>query len=170
MLFFVVELMNHADLLLFGTDDDPMIVPLSDVQSSTTAEADDGDTDVDSQKSSSVTLVASTAHCHLQLPDVALLTDCATMSSSSPPGSPRHTDKESTPLLHGGDASHDGFAVYNSFPDDQEYTNVLYEAEQAIDHGIYPERISQGSSGSYFVKNREGVRSFKILFIYNDFA
>jgi hypothetical protein len=163
MMFDAAELMNHADLLLFGTDDDPMIVPLSDVPSSTPAVADDGDTEINSRKLSSVPLVASTASCHLQLPDVALLTDCATMSSS-PPSSPRHTDKESTPLLHGGDASHDGFAVYNSFPDDQEYTNLLGEAESAIEHGIYPERISQGSSGSYFVKNSEGVSSILCLF------
>lgn len=27
----------------------------------------------------------------------------------------------------------------------------------AIEHGIYPERIYQGSSGSYFVKNTAGV-------------
>jgi hypothetical protein len=31
------------------------------------------------------------------------------------------------------------------------------QAEIAIDNGIFPERIYQGSSGSYFVKNPTGV-------------
>jgi phosphatidylinositol 4-kinase type 2 len=29
--------------------------------------------------------------------------------------------------------------------------------ETAIAAGVYPERIAQGSSGSYFVKNSEGI-------------
>jgi len=152
--------MSHGDLLLFNGDDDPMIVPLTNVSSSIITETDDGDDDdgeLDRQASASSPIVTSTAGCHLLLPDVALLSDCVTMSSS-PPGSPRHADKESTPLLHGGDTSHDGYVAYNSFPDDQDYTNLLFEAEQAIEHGIYPERIVQGSSGSYFVKKRDGVR------------
>ncbi|QQP50442.1 Phosphatidylinositol 4kinase type 2betalike, partial [Caligus rogercresseyi] len=33
---------------------------------------------------------------------------------------------------------------------------VIREAETAIDNGFYPQRIYQGSSGSYFVKNSEG--------------
>ncbi|CAI4225596.1 unnamed protein product [Auanema sp. JU1783] len=33
---------------------------------------------------------------------------------------------------------------------------VCEEATQAIHNGIFPERISQGSSGSYFVKNDQG--------------
>ncbi|CAG0894147.1 unnamed protein product [Cyprideis torosa] len=40
--------------------------------------------------------------------------------------------------------------------DDPEFTELIREAEIAIEHGIYPERIYQGSSGSYFVKNRKG--------------
>lgn len=45
----------------------------------------------------------------------------------------------------------------NFFPEDPEFQQVIREAEEAIEHGIYPERIRQGSSGSYFVKNRNGV-------------
>lgn len=41
--------------------------------------------------------------------------------------------------------------------DDPEFTEIVKQAELAIDNGIYPERISQGSSGSYFVKNPAGV-------------
>uniref|UniRef100_A0A915EK98 Uncharacterized protein n=1 Tax=Ditylenchus dipsaci TaxID=166011 RepID=A0A915EK98_9BILA len=33
-----------------------------------------------------------------------------------------------------------------------DYAAVVVEAVRAINHGIFPERIAQGSSGSYFVK------------------
>lgn len=41
--------------------------------------------------------------------------------------------------------------------DDPEFTEIIRQVEIAIDNGIYPDRISQGSSGSYFVKNPSGV-------------
>jgi hypothetical protein len=43
-----------------------------------------------------------------------------------------------------------------------DFAVCLVEAIRAINHGIYPERIQQGSSGSYFVKNLRGV-SISIL-------
>lgn len=46
----------------------------------------------------------------------------------------------------------------NEFPDDPEFAEVVRLAEVASERGIYPERISQGSSGSYFVKDPQGVR------------
>lgn len=42
--------------------------------------------------------------------------------------------------------------------DDPQFSELVWQAECAIDNGIYPERIYQGSSGSYFVKNSAGVR------------
>lgn len=42
--------------------------------------------------------------------------------------------------------------------DDVEFTALVRAAEQAIDQGVLPERIYQGSSGSYFVKDKDGVR------------
>jgi hypothetical protein len=42
--------------------------------------------------------------------------------------------------------------------DDPEFADVVNAGIQAIEHGIFPERIAQGSSGSYFVKNMQGVR------------
>lgn len=45
-----------------------------------------------------------------------------------------------------------------SFADDPQFNDLVSQAEIAIEHGIYPERIYQGSSGSYFVKNTAGVR------------
>lgn len=41
----------------------------------------------------------------------------------------------------------------NAFLDDPEFADVVLKAEQAIEFGVFPERISQGSSGSYFVKD-----------------
>jgi len=106
------------------------------------------------------------AGCSLPLPDVALLTDCVALTPCSPPISPRcPADRERTPLLvHAGSSHVDNTAEYNNFPDDLEYSSLLNEAEQAIECGICPQRISQGSSGSYFVKNRDGVRSCSIYF------
>ena len=46
----------------------------------------------------------------------------------------------------------------NDFSDDPEFREIVRKAEQAIDEGIFPERIYQGSSGSYFVKDPQGVR------------
>ncbi|KAM7326292.1 hypothetical protein ACRRTK_014770 [Alexandromys fortis] len=41
----------------------------------------------------------------------------------------------------------------NTFLEDPEFADIVLRAEQAIETGILPERISQGSSGSYFVKD-----------------
>uniref|UniRef100_A0A3Q3F7P3 Phosphatidylinositol 4-kinase type 2 n=1 Tax=Labrus bergylta TaxID=56723 RepID=A0A3Q3F7P3_9LABR len=45
---------------------------------------------------------------------------------------------------------------FNHFPDDPEFADIIQVAEQAIENGVFPERISQGSSGSYFVKDLKG--------------
>lgn len=45
----------------------------------------------------------------------------------------------------------------NDFPEDPEFEVVVRQAEVAIECSIYPERIYQGSSGSYFVKDSQGV-------------
>ena len=43
------------------------------------------------------------------------------------------------------------------YPQDPEFSGILNEVECAVEQGVYPERIMQGSSGSYFVKNLAGV-------------
>nr|XP_028600861.1 phosphatidylinositol 4-kinase type 2-beta-like isoform X1 [Podarcis muralis] len=43
-------------------------------------------------------------------------------------------------------------AEMNFFLDDPEFAEIMQQAEQAIESGVFPERISQGSSGSYFVQ------------------
>lgn len=45
----------------------------------------------------------------------------------------------------------------NIITDDPEFSDLVKQAEIAIDSGILPERIYQGSSGSYFVKNTASV-------------
>ncbi|KAM9856761.1 phosphatidylinositol 4-kinase type 2-beta [Aulostomus maculatus] len=45
---------------------------------------------------------------------------------------------------------------FNHFPGDPEFADIIQRAEQAIENGACPERISQGSSGSYFVKDPKG--------------
>jgi phosphatidylinositol 4-kinase type 2 len=42
----------------------------------------------------------------------------------------------------------------NFFEKDPEFNEIIREAEEAIDSEIYPSRIPQGSSGSYFVRSR----------------
>uniref|UniRef100_A0A674AP50 Phosphatidylinositol 4-kinase type 2 n=1 Tax=Salmo trutta TaxID=8032 RepID=A0A674AP50_SALTR len=60
--------------------------------------------------------------------------------------------------LHSGNSSGD----FNHFPGDPEFGDIIQRAEQAIEGGVFPERISQGSSGSYFVKDSKG----KILGVF----
>jgi len=40
---------------------------------------------------------------------------------------------------------------------DYEFANMIFEAQYAVDVGIEPELITSGSSGSYFLRNREKV-------------
>lgn len=41
--------------------------------------------------------------------------------------------------------------------DDPQFSDIVRAVELAVEHGIYPERIYQGSSGSYFAKDAEEV-------------
>nr|XP_032662496.1 phosphatidylinositol 4-kinase type 2-beta isoform X2 [Chelonoidis abingdonii] len=54
-------------------------------------------------------------------------------------------------------------AEMNLFLDDPEFAEIVLRTEQAIECGVFPERISQGSSGSYFVKDpkRKTIGVFK---------
>ena len=40
----------------------------------------------------------------------------------------------------------------NDIPDDLQFSELVRQAEEAIEAGVYPTPIDQGSSGSYFVK------------------
>ncbi|ELU06764.1 hypothetical protein CAPTEDRAFT_193972 [Capitella teleta] len=76
------------------------------------------------------------------------------------PGSPRRGNRENSPLL--GRYDSDFGHIENNFPEDPEYTGVVRQAELAIEHAVYPLRISQGSSGSYFVKDPD-TALFKVI-------
>lgn len=75
-----------------------------------------------------------------------------------PAGSPGRS-RERQPLLERDRGSSPRDQHRNEFPEDPEFREIIRKAERAIEEGIYPERIYQGSSGSYFVKDSEGVRS-----------
>lgn len=98
----------------------------------------------------------------------------------SPPASPGGRDRERQPLLERGARGPTAAAAQaqaqaqaaaqaqaqaaaaaqrerNDFPEDPEFAEVVRRAELASERGIFPERISQGSSGSYFVKDPQGV-------------
>lgn len=86
------------------------------------------------------------------LPDVTFVQSTSTTSNSFH----CNNDKESQPLLR--KMEYDTVSIINNmFPDDPEFNNIIREVEQAIENGIAPQRISQGSSGSYFVKNIDGT-------------
>uniref|UniRef100_A0A667WHE4 Phosphatidylinositol 4-kinase type 2 n=1 Tax=Myripristis murdjan TaxID=586833 RepID=A0A667WHE4_9TELE len=90
----------------------------------------------------------------------ALLLPCLAGSSSSPRGA---REKRSRRNRHSSSSDKDTLASpgtssgdFNHFPDDPEFADIIQRAEQAIENGVFPERISQGSSGSYFVKDPKG--------------
>ncbi|XP_064630912.1 phosphatidylinositol 4-kinase type 2-alpha-like isoform X1 [Lineus longissimus] len=72
--------------------------------------------------------------------------------------SPTRGNKENTPLLSRIDSVDHGIYFENVFPEDPDFTEVMRESESAIENGVYPERIYQGSSGSYFVKDSDGKK------------
>jgi phosphatidylinositol 4-kinase type 2 len=48
----------------------------------------------------------------------------------------------------------------NNFDNDPEFSDTVKKVEFAIDHDILPQRIYEGSSGSYFAKNSDYVNFF----------
>ncbi|XP_072512903.1 phosphatidylinositol 4-kinase type 2-alpha [Salminus brasiliensis] len=74
-----------------------------------------------------------------------------------PAGSPgRSRERERQPLLDRDRGGSPRDPHRNEFPEDPEFREIVRKAERAIEDGIYPERIYQGSSGSYFVKDSQG--------------
>ncbi|KRZ54898.1 Phosphatidylinositol 4-kinase type 2-beta [Trichinella nativa] len=61
--------------------------------------------------------------------------------------------REKVPLLA---RMSDSSITHCSFPGDTVYNDMFQQAEEAIEAGVYPKRIAQGSSGSYFVRNVKG--------------
>ena len=99
---------------------------------------------------------------------------CQTFHSAAklfvPPPNPRfalNTDKDnglnffSVLNFQTTDSESEG-AVF-SHESDPEFVKVMRVTEEAIYSGIFPERIYQGSSGSYFVKDKSKVCFEKLL-------
>ena len=82
----------------------------------------------------------------------------SSVCAGSPSRSPQRqwSNRENTPLLSRLDSEQSDFN--NSFADDPDYSSTIRQAESAINSKIFPERIYQGSSGSYFVRSTDGVR------------
>lgn len=72
-----------------------------------------------------------------------------------PAGSPGRS-RERQPLLDRDRGGSPRDRHSNDFPEDPEFREIIRKAEKAIEEGTYPERIYQGSSGSYFVKDSNG--------------
>nr|XP_027204047.1 phosphatidylinositol 4-kinase type 2-beta-like [Dermatophagoides pteronyssinus] len=100
------------------------------------------------------------------LPDVACVsTSSATIIGQQHVSSMIHSssygsnqDNENQPLLRRCFDNDSIQIINNYFPDDQEFNQLIRDVEQSIDNGFLPKRISQGSSGSYFVKNHDGTK------------
>lgn len=50
----------------------------------------------------------------------------------------------------------------NKFTGDDDYSQLVYEAELALDLGQDPKLSEKGTSGSYFIHNRLGVSDLSI--------
>ncbi|XP_075244986.1 phosphatidylinositol 4-kinase type 2-alpha-like [Convolutriloba macropyga] len=68
-----------------------------------------------------------------------------------------HSDNEMAPLMDMDLIPRDLVVEknLNRFPDDPGFMETIQDAQNAIEQGILPELITQGSSGSYFVRNTE---------------
>ncbi|XP_054167262.1 phosphatidylinositol 4-kinase type 2-alpha-like [Oppia nitens] len=101
--------------------------------------------------------------CDSILPDVTYVqTNLTSLSASANTSYLSNSHGESQPLLRRMDST-DYSVVSNTFPEDPEFQSVVKEVEQAIDNGILPKRIKQGSSGSYFVRNGEDTKTVGVF-------
>ncbi|KAH8359917.1 hypothetical protein KR093_009510 [Drosophila rubida] len=111
---------------------------------------------------------------HEEIDDICLVPEIDFEGMSTDAGS---DNRESQPLLGGGSHSsritdllgalgrgHDHLdLVSNTFGDDPHFSEIVAQAEYAIDQGVLPERIYQGSSGSYFVKDALNHRCLAVF-------
>lgn len=100
------------------------------------------------------TTTVSTTGNESVLPDVTYVPQTSLLTSTSS-GYNFNPDAESQPLLRRMDSTDNYSVINNTFPEDPEFQSLVREAELAIENGILPKRIKQGSSGSYFVRNSD---------------
>lgn len=92
--------------------------------------------------------------------DEQIVPDVAFVPTSVSSGVSKENVRENQPLLR---RSEDCCCNYNHFPDDPQFSAIVREAEIAISNFIYPQRIYQGSSGSYFVKNSDNSETIAVF-------
>lgn len=113
--------------------------------------------------------MSSNSHVHTAAPPPDVTFSAPGLPDIRIPRSPTRTNtrgnEESSPLLVSR-VEHEYGLFENNFPDDPNFQEIIREAEAAIDQGIMPERIYQGSSGSYFVKNTDMVSFYKMYIIF----
>lgn len=96
-------------------------------------------------------------------PDVTNVSVTFAPRSDRPPRSPTRDTRvgggtgESSPLLAPRSLELEYGDFENNFPDDPIFQDIVRIAEESIELGHYPERIYQGSSGSYFAKDSSNV-------------
>lgn len=56
-----------------------------------------------------------------------------------------------------------GPVSYNNFPKDPKFAAIVREVELSIEHGIQPILSAKGTSGCYFVQDREQVQEVVVL-------
>ncbi|XP_062126143.1 phosphatidylinositol 4-kinase type 2-beta isoform X1 [Drosophila sulfurigaster albostrigata] len=109
-----------------------------------------------------------------EVDDICLVPEIDFEGMSTDAGS---DNRESQPLLGGGShgsritdllgalgRGHDHLDLMsNTFGDDPLFSEIVAQAEYAIEQGILPERIYQGSSGSYFVKDALNQRCLAVF-------
>ena len=64
---------------------------------------------------------------------------------------------EDSPLLNSSVESSASRVELESWRHDPLFLEQFLQCLEALDAGIHPQRISQGSSGSYFIRNLDGV-------------
>lgn len=96
------------------------------------------------------------------LPDVGYTSASGSGTSRNTPRLKKNKRGENTPLIRGprsrnrSDYEDLDDEAFNNWPNDPGFTELIRAAENAIEEGVDPVRIYQGSSGSYFVKNTQG--------------
>lgn len=88
---------------------------------------------------------------------------CLLEKSAMALSSQHSQDFESTSIVVEDTFNSSIVKIDNNFEDDPEYNNIIHEAELAIEEGVYPQRISQGSSGSYFVFDSTGQKRIGVF-------
>ena len=84
-----------------------------------------------------------------------------------------HADHSMTAAAHnlsGADESDFVHLSCNHFDSDPEFNEIVKMVEFAIDHNILPQRIYEGSSGSYFCKNSQNVTGFILFYTFRVFS